>query len=797
MKKNQRKKQQLGDYKSLFNSLSVGIFQTDIKGNYIAMNTAGARILGFDSPEQLMKNRIRSSELYANPKEREHVVKQIKEKGFLKDYVVKGIRPDKTTYWLSATTNIIKDKDNNIVGYEGVFSDVTAKVKLEDNIKEIIRFKKSLMNISSAAISMEDYDSFLNLILKELGMAAGCCRAYIIEFNRDRDRGIEIGQEWTTKGIKPEIMFLKDFYAKHAQEVTRNLKKNSIISSTSIIGVSAKEKKLLEKIGIKPAIIIPIFVKNDIHGLIGLEGSRHNKDCANENIKMLETASNILSQVIERKSLFETLAESENKYRSLVENSNYGIYIIQDNRIRYVNDNLVNTIGTDKKNIIGKEFLRFVHKEDIEMFLEESARRQSGQVPFRRYKARLVKDDGSSIQVEICSSFIHYNGRGAIQGTIRDMTAKQEIEKETKKLKQIIRKIKPSSIPLTTKEKFVFYSIAKDPFSRDKDISLKTGVPISTISAIRNRLRKEGYYTEVIIPDFSKLGFSSLYIALESIGNKNNIPIKKQKDGPITSRLEKHPNLFYSLESNNSSVRFTLSSQDLDNGPERNSTIKDTISNSKHFSNDNVLHLPFRISKFARFFDFSYIIKNRLYLDIDAEGAVQNKECITFRKKKRKFTKKEKIILYSLCRFPSLNDTKLSKKIKIPRSTISVIKKRLIKEGMIRKSNIPVFSRIGCELMTIVRYKLIHPIDRSTCPFMESPFSFLIGNNKRELICLSLHQNYSMFKATVQDIINCLYDHRFINTEPEIKIIPLESIHELKMDFASLVKERFRLDVDF
>jgi len=794
MKKNQRKKQQLGDYESLFNSLSAGIFQTDIKGNYIAMNTAGAKIMGFDSPEQLMKNRIRSSELYANPKEREHIVKQIKKNGFIKDYVTKGIRPDNTTYWLSSTINLIKDKDNNIVGYEGVFNDVTAKVKLEDNIKEIIRFKKSLMNISSAAISMEDYDSFLNLILKELGMAAGCCRAYIIEFNRDRERGIKRGYEWTTKGIKPEIRFIKDFYAKHAPEVTHNLKKSSITSTSSIIRVSAKEKRLLEKIGIKPAIIIPIFVNHEIHGLIGLEGSRYNKDCAEENIKILETTSNILSQVIEKKSLFETLAESENKYRNLVENLNYGIYIMQDNIIRYINDNLVKTLGADKKNIIGKEFFKFVHKEDIEMFLEESARRQSGQVPFRRYKARLVKDDGSSIQVEICSSFIHYNGRGAIQGTIRDRTAEQESEKERKKLNQIIRKIKPIRIPLTTKEKLIFYSIAKNPFSRDKEISLKTNVPISTISAIRNRLRKEGYYNEVIIPDFSKLGFSSLYIALESIGNKNNIPIKKQKDNPITSRLEKHPNLFYSLESSNSSVRFALSSQDLYSESGGNSAIKDITSNSKHFSSDNVLHLPFRISKFARFFDFSDIIKNRLHIDIDAG---QNKKCITFREKKRKFTKKEKIILYSLCRFPNLNDTKLSKKIKIPRSTISVIRKRLIKDGMIRKSNIPVFSRIGCELMTIVRYKLIRPIDRSKCPSMESPSSFLIGNNKRELICLSLHQNYSMFKATVQDIINCLYDHKFINTEPEIKIIPMESIHELKMDFASLVKERFRLDVDF
>ena len=63
-------------------------------------------------------------------------------------------------------------------------------------------------------------------------------------------------------------------------------------------------------------------------------------------------------------------------------------------------------------------------------------------------------------------------------------------------------------------------------------------------------------------------------------------------------------------------------------------------------------------------------------------------------------TKREKLVLFGLVKWPNLNDTELSERLDLKRPTITSIRKRLHESGYYDFVLIPDLAKIGCELIT-------------------------------------------------------------------------------------------------
>ena len=59
---------------------------------------------------------------------------------------------------------------------------------------------------------------------------------------------------------------------------------------------------------------------------------------------------------------------------------------------------------------------------------------------------------------------------------------------------------------LTRKERLVFYNLVKHPDFNDNQISKEIDVKRSTVTAIRNKLKRDGFYTKLVIPNLPALG---------------------------------------------------------------------------------------------------------------------------------------------------------------------------------------------------------------------------------------------------------------------------------------------------
>jgi PAS domain S-box-containing protein len=133
--------------------------------------------------------------------------------------------------------------------------------------------------------------------------------------------------------------------------------------------------------------------------------------------------------VTERKRAEYALVFAEKQFRSLVEQSLVGAYIIQDSRFVYVNPKMAEIFGyTQDELTSGITHLDLTVEEDRPLAAENVRRRTVGEVQSVHYGFKGLRKDGATINAEVYGTGTQYNGRPAIIGTLLDVTARKRAE---------------------------------------------------------------------------------------------------------------------------------------------------------------------------------------------------------------------------------------------------------------------------------------------------------------------------------------------------------------------------------
>ena len=119
--------------------------------------------------------------------------------------------------------------------------------------------------------------------------------------------------------------------------------------------------------------------------------------------------------------------------------------------------------------------------------------------------------------------------------------------------------------------------------------------------------------------------------------------------------------------------------------------------------------------------------------------------------KPNSLTNKQKLVLYGLNKYPTVNNKELSALLKLSESTVATIRNRLLKEQYFYPLNIPMLNRFGCELLCIVitQYNSLFPYDRRKIALQDSiGFSeeeFLSIEERDYGVSFSIYKNYTDF----------------------------------------------------
>ena len=142
-------------FRNIFEHAVEGIFQTTPDGRFIAANPALARMFGFSSPEEMIRERADiSKQHYVEPERREEFKRLLAEQGVVHDFEYEGYRRDGSRIWVSDNVRVVCDPDGAALYYEGFTEDITERKRSGEALRESEeRFSKAFHS-SPAALSI-------------------------------------------------------------------------------------------------------------------------------------------------------------------------------------------------------------------------------------------------------------------------------------------------------------------------------------------------------------------------------------------------------------------------------------------------------------------------------------------------------------------------------------------------------------------------------------------------------------------------------------------------------------------
>jgi len=153
-------------YVEFFEDIGEGVFQSDLKGNYTAMNRAGAEILGFNDPAEVLNGGLRSWETCLCRDEHDTLIEKVLHDGEVRRVPRRFRRRDGTLGWLEVTMRARRDSGGAVVGFDGVFRD----------LRDVVRYQEILEALHCLWADLEevgDVEELQDLTLEFLRGAVG------------------------------------------------------------------------------------------------------------------------------------------------------------------------------------------------------------------------------------------------------------------------------------------------------------------------------------------------------------------------------------------------------------------------------------------------------------------------------------------------------------------------------------------------------------------------------------------------------------------------------------------------
>mgnify|MGYP001592118673 CR=1 FL=1 len=364
-------------YRSLVNDASTAIAVTDLDGRLTYFNRALIDLFGYSAQEMLgnpwidflhSEDRVRVQHLF------QEILMSRKEP---RNFEFRGIRKDGCVLHLMTKPTRL-DTKGKTSGFQAIITDISERKKAEE---EVQRFS-SAVKMSRDGVVITD----LNGIIIDANDAAA-------RFYCARQKNDLVGKN-AVDIVSPN----------EREAVLERMKEAAEKGSTEL-----HEYRIETGLGDKSSIELTTTAMKDREG------------------KPYGFVS-IVRDVTERKRAALSLAESEAKYRTLVEQSLQGIVVAQGvpPRLVFANPAMIRMSGYTSEELSSLSLECMIHPEDRSAFFSRLEDRFEGKgSPFDN-ECRAIRKDGKVVWIDVSSSRIQYNGQPAVQATFIDVTERNK-----------------------------------------------------------------------------------------------------------------------------------------------------------------------------------------------------------------------------------------------------------------------------------------------------------------------------------------------------------------------------------
>jgi PAS domain S-box-containing protein len=142
-------------YRELFDSIQEGLFFATPDARFLDVNDAMVRMLGYTSREELLQGDV-SPHLYPDPAARERFLRELSERGVLRNYEETLRRKDGTLLHTLQHITAVRDARGRIVQIRGLMLDVTEQKMFQSQLQRERDFNQKILNTTQSMILVLD-----------------------------------------------------------------------------------------------------------------------------------------------------------------------------------------------------------------------------------------------------------------------------------------------------------------------------------------------------------------------------------------------------------------------------------------------------------------------------------------------------------------------------------------------------------------------------------------------------------------------------------------------------------------
>jgi len=379
------------DFRHIFDNAPYSILLIDTDGIILEINPATESLIGYERNELISKNYLKF-QIYSEKN------KSIIRKRFqrilngqvIKPIDVKFYKKDGTPIWINLLTSLIVYSEKTYI--QVIMQDINERKVMENRLKESEEKYRNLISNLIDIIVEIDFDGTITFLSPQIYKILG--------YRED------------------ELIGTNGFDLVHPDDV--NFVKNKIQRAVVTGEIVSYEHRVKHKNGdyIPIAAIGTLVSTNNQYKVVG-----------------------VLRDITDKKRIEQGLKESEEKFRSITEQSLMAVGILQDDEIKYINQRAQEISGyklEEIKNWKPGEIYKVIHPDDKALVVEQAKKKQKGDKEIiKNYRFRLIKKNKKTLWVEIYSKTINYNGKPADLFTMIDISQLKEYEEKQRELDQI------------------------------------------------------------------------------------------------------------------------------------------------------------------------------------------------------------------------------------------------------------------------------------------------------------------------------------------------------------------------
>ena len=372
-------------YRDIVDGALEGIFQNTLEGESLTANPALARMLGYDSPEEVTSNvRDSAHEVWVDPNERAKFLAQLEQYGAVRGFECQFKRKDGSVLWVSLNSRKGYAADGREI-HQGFCEDITDRKQAEQAIQEA---EKKYRDIFDGAL-----EGVFQTTLDGRTLAANPALARMLGFDSPEEAIASVTDAGHDVWLDPD-------------ERSRFIK--LLEEQGSVRGYECQFKR-------KDGTVIWVSLS-----------SRIVRKPDGETIHQ-----GFLEDITVRKRSEMQLRDSEEQYRKTFEQASIGIVHVDfEGRILRCNAHFAEIVGYTAEEVCGKAFHQFTAPDDLPQSVIKLRELTDGSPGTPTWEKRYLRKDGRLIWVKLSSS-TQRDGNGRpkhIISFVQDINARKEAE---------------------------------------------------------------------------------------------------------------------------------------------------------------------------------------------------------------------------------------------------------------------------------------------------------------------------------------------------------------------------------